>query len=192
MRIFNRIVVVLLLAGLVALGIATVFYAFDLAGYRLANLPRVLGLDGIVQSFSRFVGNVESGNLNPLDYVVLGVIALVGLILLILELKPPSPSRVRMQQGTYITRSAVRDEVTTATEQNPEVLQSDVDVQAQRRPGAKVDVTARVRRGEDTGRLQSEVRENVQRHLGRVGVPVSNLKVRIAETDPRQTHTRVK
>lgn len=192
MRIFNRIIVILLLAGLVALGIATVFYAFDLAGYRLANVPRALGLDGFTQSLSRFVGNVESGNLNPLDYLVLGAIALLGLILLILELKPPTPRRVSMQRGTYITRSAVKDEVANATDRNPEVLQSDVDVEAQRKPGAKVDVTARVRRGEDTNRLQSEVRDSVQQHLGRVGVPVSNLKVRIAESDPRQTHTRVK
>ena len=192
MRIFNRIILILLLAALVALGIATVFYAFDLAGYRLANVPRALGLDGLVQSVSRFVGNVENGNLNPLDYLVLAAIALLGLILLILELKPPSPRRVRMQQGTYITRSAVRDEVSNATEQNTEVLQSNVDVAAQRRPGAKVDVTASVRRGEDTNRLQREVRNTVQQHLGQVGVPVSNLKVRIAESDPRQTQTRVK
>ena len=192
MRIFNRIIVILLLAALVALGIAAVFYAFDLAGYRLANVPRALGLDGFAQSLSRFVGNVERGNLNPLDYLVLGAIALLGLILLLLELKPPSPRRVRMQQGTYITRSAVKDEVTNATERNPEVLQSEVDVEAQRRPGAKVDVTARVRRGEDTNRLQSEVRNSVQQHLGQVGVPVSNLKIRIAESDPRQTQTRVK
>ncbi|MDP9426365.1 MAG: alkaline shock response membrane anchor protein AmaP [Actinomycetota bacterium] len=192
MRIFNRIIVVLLLAALVALGIATVFYAFDLAGYRLANLPRVLGLDGFAQSLSSFVNNVENRNLNPLDYVVLGAIALLGLILLIMEFKPPTPRRVRMQQGTYITRRAVRDEVVEATERNSEVLQSDVDVAAQRRPGAKVDVTASVRRGEDTSRLQSEVRNSVQQHLGRVGVPVSNLNVRIAESDPRQTKTRVK
>ena len=192
MRIFNRIIVVLLLAGLVALGIAAIFYALDLAGYRLANVPRLLGLDGFAQSLSSFVGNVENRNLNPLDYVVLGAIALLGLILLFLELKPPTPRRVRMQEGTYISRSAVRDEVVSATERNPEVLQSDVDVTAQRRPGAKVDVTASVRRGEDTRRLQSEVRDNVQQHLGRVGVPVSNLNVRVAESDPRQTQTRVK
>ena len=192
MRIFNRIVVILLLAGLVALGISTVFYALDLAGYRLANLPQALGLTGLVGSFSSFVGNVESRSLNTLDYVVLGALALAGLILLILELKPPTPRRVRMQQGTYITRNAVRDEVVTATERNPEVLQSDVDVAAQRRPGAKVDITASVRRGEDTNRLQSEVRESVQQHLGQTGVPVSNLNIRIAESDPRQTKTRVK
>ena len=192
MRIFNKLIVVLLLSGLVALGISTVFYAFDLAGYRLANVPRTLGLTGLAQSLSSFVGNVENRSLQPLDYLVLGAIALFGLILLILELKPPSPRRVRMQQGTYITRSAVRDEVVEAAESNPEVLQSNVDVEAQRRPGAKVNVAASVRRGEDTGRLQSEVRNSVQQHLGQVGVPVSNLNVRINEPDPRQTKTRVK
>ena len=192
MRIFNKIIVVLLLAGLVALGISAVWYALDLGSARLANVPRLLGLDGFAQSLSSFIGNVENRNLNPLDYVVLGAIALVGLILLILELKPPAPRRVTMQDGTYIRRSAVRDEVVAATERNPEVLQSDVDVEAQRRPGARVNVTASVRRGEDTNRLQSEVRDSIQQHLGQVGVPVSSLNVRIAEADPRQTQTRVK
>ena len=97
-----------------------------------------------------------------------------------------------MQQGTYITRRAVKDEVSNATEQNPGVLQSNIDVAAQRRSGAKVDLTASVRRGEDTNRLQREVRNTVQQHLGQVGVPVSNLTVRINESDPRQTQTRVK
>jgi hypothetical protein len=32
----------------------------------------------------------------------------------------------------------------------------------------------------------------VQQHLGQRGIPVSNLKVRIAGSDPRETKTRVK
>ncbi len=190
MRIFNRIVVILLLAGLFVLGVYAVAYAFNLFGRSLDSLL------GPIKSFGTraqdFMSGVESGNLPALTILLLVLIALLGLILLILELKPPTPRRVRMQQGTYITRSVVKDEVTNATERNPEVLQSDVAVEAQRRPGARVDVTARVRRGEDTNRLQSEVRNSVQQHLGQVGVPVSNLKVRIAESDPRQTQTRVK
>jgi uncharacterized alkaline shock family protein YloU len=97
-----------------------------------------------------------------------------------------------MQRGTYITRNAVRDEATTATEQNPDVLQSDVDVKAQRRQGAKVSIRASVRQGENTRSIQSEVREGVQQHLGQSGVPVSNLKVQVVESDPRETKTRVK
>ena len=192
MRIFNRIVVILLLAGLVALGISAVFYALDLAGYRLADVPRALGLNGFYEGLRNFVGNVENGDLNVLDYVLLGAITLLGLVLLVLELKPPTPRLVRMQRGTYITRGAVENEVVAATEQSPEVLQSEVDVEAQRRPGAKVDIRASVRRGEDASSLQSEIRNRVQQHLGRVGVPASKLRVQIVESDPRQTKTRVK
>jgi uncharacterized alkaline shock family protein YloU len=72
------------------------------------------------------------------------------------------------------------------------VLQSNVKVKAKRRPGAKINVTASVRAGEDTRVLQSEVRDRVQQHLDRMGIPISNLKVQIAGSDPRETKTRVK
>ena len=97
-----------------------------------------------------------------------------------------------MRQGTYIIRSAVENEVTTAIEQNPEVLQSDVNVKAQRKPGAKIDIRVSVRPGSGTRSIQSEVRDGVQQHLGRMGVPVSSLNVRVVESDPRETKTRVK
>jgi hypothetical protein len=192
MRIFNRIVVVLLLAGLVALGISAFVYALNLGGHQLSNLPNTLGLSGLHQGLENFIGNSESGSLNALDITVLVVIALFGLILLLFELfKRPAPRKVLMQKGTYVRRSAVENEASGAAEQSPEVLQSDVDVNAQRKPGARVNVTASVRRGEDTGRLQSDVQERVRQRLAKVGVPVGNLKVRVVESDPRETKTRV-
>ena len=42
------------------------------------------------------------------------------------------------------------------------------------------------------GLVRYDTQNGLQQHLGRVGVPVSNLKVRINESDPRQTQTRVK
>lgn len=192
MRIFNRIVIILLLAGLFVLGVFTVLYSFDLAGYRLADLPRTLRLDDFYRGLRGFVGDVERGNLNALDIATLVVIALLGLVLLVLELKPPAPRRVRMQQGTYITRGAVEDEVIAAAEQNPEVLESNANAEARRRTGAKVNIEASVRRGENVRNIQSGVRDRVQQHLDRVGIPVSNLKVRIVESDPRETRARVK
>ncbi len=192
MRIFNRIVIILLLAGLFVLGVFTVLYSFDLAGYRLADLPRTLRLDDFYSGLRGFVGDVERGNLNALDIATLVVIALLGLVLLVLELKPPAPRRVRMQQGTYITREAVEDEVIAAAEQNPEVLESNANAEARRRTGAKVNIEASVRRGENVRNIQSGVRERVQQHLDRVGIPVSNLKVKLVESDPRETRARVK
>ncbi|MDQ3965398.1 MAG: alkaline shock response membrane anchor protein AmaP [Actinomycetota bacterium] len=192
MRIFNRIVIILLLAGLFVLGVFTVLYSFDLAGYRLADLSRALRLDDFYRGLRGFVGAVERGNLNALDIATLVVIALLGLVLLVLELKPPAPRKVRMQQGTYITRGAVEDEAIAATEQNPEVLESNANAEARRRTGAKVNIEASVRRGENIRNIQSGVRDRVQQHLDRVGIPVSNLKVRIVESDPRETRARVK
>lgn len=193
MRIFNRIVIILLLAGLFVLGVFTILYSFDIAGYRLADLPRVLRLDDFHEWLSVFVRNVENGALDVLDVATLVIIALLGLVLLILELKPPSPRLVRMQQGTYVTRRAVENEAAEAAEQHTaEVLESNVKARAKRRTGAKVDIRASVRPGEDTTSIRSEVRDRVQQHLDRAGIPVSNLKVRIVQPDPRKTRTRVK
>lgn len=189
----------MLLAALFALGVF-VFLAsispflntLGAQGTDLQNLPPSLRPDGISAGLRNYLMNVENGSVGVVDAVVLIAIALLGLILFVLELKPPTPRRVRMQQGTYITRSAVRDEATRATEEEHEVLQSNVKVKAQRRPGAKVNVTASVREGEGTRGLQSEVQDRVQQHLGQMGIPISNLKVRIAGSDPRETKTRVK
>jgi len=187
MRIFNRIVIILLLAGLFVLGVLAVLYSLGVAGYRLAELP----LDTFSQDLIRAVRNVETGNLHVLDLGGLLLSALLGLVLLVFELKPPAPHRVRMQQGTYITRRAVENEAIEAVE-SPEVLQSSVNVEAQRRPGAKVNVKASIRPGEDVGSTQSGVQDRVQRRLSQVGIPVSNLKVRLVESDPRETRARVR
>ncbi len=192
MRIFNKIVVVLLLAGLTALGVCLLVYASNIDPYRLEDLPRVLGLDVFYESLRGYIGVVENGNLDVLEIATLVLIAFVGLILLILEFKPPTPRRVRMQRGTYITRSVVEKEANAAVEQEHEVLQTNVNVKAQRKPGAKVDITASVRPGEDARSVQSGVKNRVQQYMSETGIPVSNLKVQVREADPRQTETRVK
>jgi hypothetical protein len=191
MRVFNRIVMILLFAGLFVLGVYMVVYSLNLFGYRLEDIPRALGLSGLYRSLETFVQNVENGSLSVLSVILLVAVAVLGLILLIAELKPPAPRRVRMHSGTYITRGAVADEVVEAAERTPGVLGTSARVKAKRRPGAQVDLEARVRRGEDTSALQSELRRSVRERLAQRGVPVSKLNVRLREADPRQTKTRV-
>lgn len=192
MRIFNKIVVVLLLAGLTALGLFAIVYASNIAPYRLEDLPQALRLNALFGGLRGYVESVENGSLNVLAITTLVLIALLGLILLILEFKPPIPRKVRMQRGTYVTRGVVEKEANAAVEQEHEVLQSNVSVKAQRKPGAKVDIRAGIRPGENARSIQSEVKNRVQQHMGQTGIPVSNLKVRVNESDPRQTETRVK
>jgi hypothetical protein len=192
MNVFNRIVIILLLAGLFVLGVFTMLYSFDVAGYRLADLPSTLKLNDLYEGSRGFFRDVERGNLDVLDIATLIIIALLGLVLLILELKPPAPRRVLMQRGAYIARSIVKNEATVAAMQNPEVLESNADVKAQRRPGAKVNIKASVRRGENVRNIRSGVQDRVQQRLGQMGIPVGNLKVKIIESDPRETRARVR
>ncbi len=191
MRVFNRIVVILLLAGLFVLGVYTVAYSLNLFGYRLSDLPRAVGLSGLYRGLETFVANVEDGSLSVFTVIVLVAVAVLGLVLLIAELKPPAPRRVRMHSGTYVSRGAVADEVVEAAERTPGVLGTSARVKARRSPGAQVDLEARVRRGDDTSAIQSDLRRSVRERLAQRGVPVSKLNVRIVEADPRQTKSRV-
>lgn len=189
MRVFNRIVVILLLVSLITLGAYTVVYSFELFGYQLSDLSALL--NGFTGGVEGFISDVEDGNLPILTIALLAAIALLGLILLLMEFKPRRPRRVRMQRGTYVTRDVVKDEVTSAAEETPNVLGSSTTVDAKRRPGAKVKLRADVRRGQDTKAIKSDLRERVQQHLARTGVPLGRLKLKLVESDPRQTKTRV-
>jgi hypothetical protein len=190
-RVFNRIVMILLFAGLFVLGVYTVVYSFNLFGYRLEDLPRALGLSGFYRGLETFVSDVENGSLSVLTVILLVAIAVLGLILLVAELKPSAPRRVRMSSGTYVTRGVVADEVVAAAERTPGVLGTSARVKARRRPGAQVGLEARVRRGDDTSTIQSELRRTVRERLDKRGVPVSKLNLKLIETDPRRTKTRV-
>lgn len=178
---------ILILAGLLVLGIYMVAYGFNLGQYRISDLP----ISPYGSGISDLVSNVEKGELSPLSIASLSLIAVVGLILLIAELKPPSPRRVRMEKGTYVTRDAVGHEVTRAAEGTPGVLGSATKVKAKRGPGARIVLDANVRRGDDLGSIKSNLQERVQQRLASSGIPVNQLKIRLLESDPRQTKTRV-
>jgi hypothetical protein len=187
MSVFNRIVMILLFAGLFVLGVYTVVYSFDLFGRSLTSLP----ISDFSSGLQDFVTRVEDGDLSAVTVIILALLAILGLIWFIAELKPPAPRRVRVGNGTYVTRGVVEEEVSTAAEQVPDVLGSSVSVKARRSPGARVDLEARVRQGEDLETIRSDLRSTVQQHLSEKGLPVSKLNVKLVEADPRQTKTRV-
>jgi hypothetical protein len=187
MSVFNRIVMTLLFAGLFVLGVYMIVYSFDLFGRSLTSLP----ISDFASGLQDFVTRVEDGNLSVVTIITLALTAILGFIWLIAELKPPAPRRVRMGNGTYVTRGVVEEEISTVAEQVPGILGSSVSVQARRKPGARVDLEARVRRGEDLETIRSGLRTTVQKHLSERGLPVSKLNVDLVEADPRQTKTRV-
>src|SRR5918993_184880 len=187
MRGFYRIVMTLLFAGLFVLGVYTVVYSFDLFGYSLTSLP----ISDFSSGLQDFVTRVEDGKLSAITIITLVLMAILGLIWFIAELRPSTPSNVRMGDGTYVTRGVVEEEISTVAEQVPGILGSSVSVKARRSPGAQVDLEAKVRPGEDLETIRSEVRTAVQEHFSEKGLPVSKLNVKLDEADPRQTKTRV-
>jgi uncharacterized alkaline shock family protein YloU len=187
MSVFNRIVMTLVFAGLFVLGVYTVVYSFDLFGRSLTSLP----ISDFSSGLQDFVTRVEDGNLSVITIITLALIAILGLIWFIAELRPSAPRRVRMGNGTYVTRSVVEEEISTVTGQVPGVLGSSVGVKARRSPGARVDLEVKVRPGEDLETIRSDVRTALQEHLSEKGLPVSKLNVKLVEADPRQTKTRV-
>ena len=58
MRIFNRIVVTLLLAGLLVLGVYGVIYSFQIAGYSLSTLEQRLGIAAAASGAQSFLENL--------------------------------------------------------------------------------------------------------------------------------------
>lgn len=187
MRIFNRIVVILLLAGLFVVGVFGLVYSLELFGYRLDELAQTLNLQQIYAGAVEVVDDAENGTLTDLTFFVLLGVALLGLLLLILELKPPAPRRVKLQGDTYATRSSVKNLVLTAADRTSEMLDSSAKVKARRSPGAKVKLKGKIRRGEDVQSARSSVKEQVGDYLSGLGIPVSRIKVKLSEADPRSS-----
>jgi hypothetical protein len=184
-RVFNRIVVVLVLAALFVLGIFGIVYSFNLFGYQFSELPQIFHLQSIYSGAQEAVSDTENGTLTDLTFFILVGVALIGLILLILELKPRTPRRVRMQSDTYVTRKAVKEQVLSAANLSSEALDSSAKVKARRGAGAKVKVKSNVRRGEDENNVRSSIRDAVSNHLAQAGIPLSKITVKTSETDPR-------
>src|ERR671926_511016 len=177
MRVFNRIFMILLFAGLFVLGVYMIVFALDLFGYKLESLP----ITGFARDLRDFVGSVQDGALSVATQALLVLLAILGLIWFIAELRPSAPRRVRMGSGTYVSRGVIQDEVSMVAEEVPDVLGSSVNVKARRSPGAQVGLEARVRRGEDLNSIKSGLQSTVREHLSEKGLPVSKLNVRLVE-----------
>lgn len=184
---------ILVFAGLFLLGVFGVLYSFDLAGYQFSSLPQQLGLSGAFSGVDSAVTGLEQGSPTQIAIIVLVAMLLIGLILLIAELKPAAPRKVRMEKGTYITRRALKEEAEAAATADPDVLESTASVKAKRGKGARVDLQAKIRRGEDANTIRNRVRERVQQDLqSDAGISLRRLKIDLNETDPRDSQVRVK
>lgn len=187
MRVFNRIVVTLLLVGLLVLGVYGVIYSFGISGYSLSNLEQRLGVTNILSSAGSFFEGLGQSTPSTNTIAILAAIAVLGLILLILELKPRRPRKVLTRsKGVYMTKTAVRSAVKTAAENTSEILSAKVKAKTRRGSGAKAKVDANIRPGEDQSGAKRSVREQMDSELSERGVPVKKFKFKLKETASSQ------
>lgn len=187
MKVFNRIVVTLLLVGVLALCVFGVLAGAGLAGYSLPGLPQMLGLSALASGAQSLAG----GSASPTIIAVLVAALVAGLILLIAELRPGLPRRVRLKpNGAHTTRKAVKERVEWAAEGAPEVLKAKANVKPRRRAGARVKLNSGIRRGEDKKAAKSSVKDAVKQGLQSAGVPLGKLKLKIDEIDSQGSKGR--
>lgn len=187
MKVFNRIVVTLLLLGILALCVFGVLFGAGLAGYSISSLPQMLGLSALTSGAQSLAG----GSASPTIIAILVAVLLVGLILLIAELRPGRPRRVRLKpKGAHATRKAVRERVQWAAEGTPEVVQAKAKVRPRRRAGARVKLNSGIRRGEDKKAAKSSVKDAVKQGLQSAGVPLGKLKIKVDEVDSQGSKGR--
>lgn len=198
MRIFNRVLMALVFAALTFCGAFLFIYCFGLFGYNLSEIPLKGPLSGtpFYSGLKAFVRDVGGQSPTVLETVVLVVIALIGLLLLFAELKPPRPRYLRVGQGLYTSRSALEDELVEAVEEDGRVLESSASVKPRRGGGAKVKVEAKMREGaanptELKNTLGRKVREKI-RALGYPQKVANGVKIDLKETDPRSVRRRVR
>lgn len=192
MRVFNRIVVTLLLAGLLALCVYGVIYSFQIAGRSLSGLDQSLGISSVTRQAESFLSGLGSSGLSATAVTILVAVAVIGLILLLLELKPRRPWNVRTgSKGVYMTRGAVREAVRSVAEETSEVLSAKAKAKARRGSGAVIKLSANVKRGEDQSSLHSSLRERIGGELSRRGVPVKKIKLKLEEAAPQGAKGRV-
>lgn len=189
MRVLNRIVVTLLLLSVLALCVFGLLAGAGLAGYSFSSLPQTLGLSGLVSRAQSLAGGSVSAAITAILVAVLAV----GLVLLVAEIRPGRPRRVRLEpKGTHATRKAVRERTERAAEGTSQVIQARAKVKSRRRAGARVGLKAGVRRGEDAKAAKSGVRDAVKQGLKDAGVPLGKLKVKVYEVDAQGARGRTR
>ncbi len=192
MRLFNRILVTLLLVAWLIIGIFGVLYAFRWLGYSIYDFPGQVRASSFYRGTVAWVRSIDAGTPGPWTVIICVALIILGLLLLYLELWPRRPDRVRLGEGTWATRRLVAAEAVSAASEQPDVLVASARVKPLRRGGAKLGVSVSARRGTDLAALRQGVQEGVRDRMEAVGIPISGLKVRTTQVDPRRAEVRVR
>ena len=193
MRLFNRIVLVIVLVVLVVFGTFGAIYAFAGVGYQDRGLPGFLAIPENAQAAQSWLSSFEDGSVPLLDFIVVVAVGVAGLALLVLELKPSRKEHLALGPQAWVKREVVEKEAEYVALTDRAVLESEAELSLRRVLGNKLKLKLIVRRGESPEDTRSRVRDLINTEIiGKGQVNIPKTRVEAIALDPRRAKRRVK
>lgn len=193
MRLFNRILlIVVLLAILVFAGFSAAYAFAGQDDYQAASLPAFLALQEAAAPVQQWLGNFEAQSIPAWLFTILVVVGLAGLALLAFELLPRRSRYLKVRTGIRVEREVVEEEMERVAADDPAVLSSSARLVPRRRR-SKLSVRLKVRRGEDLHQAEARVSEAIAERVAEGGqLRVARARVTGSTRDPRGSKRRVR
>jgi hypothetical protein len=193
MRLVNRIILIIVLVALVVFGAFGAIYAFAGSSYQAAGLPGFLATPEHAQPAQGWLSHFENGSVPPLDFAIVAVLSLAGLVLLVLELIPGRKHYLQLGRHLWVKREVVEKEAENVALTDHAVLESAAKLSPHRWLQSKLKLQLVVRRGESPKDAEHRVQDLLSTEIVRKGqLNVNRMRIKAEVKDPRVAKRRVK
>jgi hypothetical protein len=193
MRLVNRIILIVVLVVLVVFGTFGAIYAFAGSSYQAAGLPGFLATPENAQPAQSWLSNFENGHVPVLDFAIVVVVFVAGLVLLVLELIPGRKHHLRLGRGLWVKREVVEKEAENVALIDHAVLESAAKLSPHRWLESKLKLELVVRRGESPEDAKHRVRDLLSTEIVGTGqLDIHKTRIKAEVKDPRTAKRRVK
>ncbi len=193
MRLVNRVILVVVLVALVVFGIFGAIYAFAGSDYEQTGLPAFLATPETAQTIENWVGGFENGIIPVLDYVLVIVVFLAGLVLLILEVRPKRRRYLQLGERSWINARVIEKEAANQALKDHAVLESRARLNLRRALPSKLRLALVVRRGKSALEAEQRAYDLIDSELIEKGqLVIDKVRIRTTVKDPRKANRRVK
>jgi hypothetical protein len=193
MRLANRIILVIVLLVLVVFGTFGAIYAFAGSSYQAAGLPGFLATPENAQPAQSWLSNFEKGYAPVLDFAIVVVVFVAGLVLLVLELIPGRKHYLQLGRRLWVKREVVEKEAESVALTDQAVLESYAKLSPHRLLQSKLKLQLVVRRGESPEDAKHRVRDLLSTEIvGKGQLDIKRTRIKAEVKDPRVAKRRVK
>lgn len=193
MRVFNRVLLAVVLVVILVFATFSAVFVFAGDQYKSAGLPGGLAVPGQAEPISRWLHGYEQGSIAWWHFALLIVVFVAGLALLILELLPGRRAALMLGRDSFLEKEVVERAAVGVAQRDRSVLEARASLKPKRHGRGNLKMKLTIREGEDTQAAGRRVGEMLQSELTEKG-QLSGLqtKIKVAARDPRTLKTRVK